>query len=193
MFMTILSKKLVIQTLARYMPNSSKRFLLAAFVSLTVASAQAQVVQAAGALKRGKSILDFYEAAIANPEQVLLLSLEIHGLFMGSSTRYKDLSNDLGQKVGWFKYDPIGLERIELRPEPSQSYQYGYYSITLKKLNFKQCEALSNHAALNKNFLRVELNGSPVFLNGSQQQTLALCKSQWFFQDGKNELKYVAY
>lgn len=175
------------------MPPSFTRFLITSFAAAAVASAHAQIIQATSTLMRGKSILEFYEVTIANPEQVLLLSLEIHSLFMGSSTRYKDLSNDLAQKVGWFNNGPMGLEHIELRPEPSQSYEYGYYSITLKKLSFKQCEVLSNHVALNRNFLRIELNGSPVFLNGSQQKTAVLCKSQGLFQDGKNELKYVAY
>jgi hypothetical protein len=169
------------------------RFFAFAISCLVATASQAQVIQAVGTLARGKDILEFYEAAIANPQQVLILSSEIQTLFFSSSTRYKDLSNDLAQKVGWFNSGPMGLEHIELKPEPSPSYQYGYYSITLKKLKSKQCELLSNHAALNRNFVRVELNGSPVFANGTQQQTVALCKSQWFFQDGKNELKYVAY
>lgn len=172
---------------------SLTRSLLIAISCLTVTPGQAQIIQSVGTLARGKNILEFYEAAIVNPQQVLLLSLEIHRLFLSSSTRYKDLSNDLAQKMGWFNKGPLGLEHIELKPEPSQGSQYGYYSITLKQLNFKQCEALSNYTALNQNFVRVELNGSPVFANASKQQAVAVCKSEWFFQDGKNKLKYVAY
>lgn len=172
---------------------SLPRFLFPVLSCLVAAASQAQVIQAVGTLTRGKNILEFYEAAIVNPQQVLILSLEIRTLFLGSSTRYKDLSNDLAQKVGWFNSGPLGLEHIELKPEPSPGYQYGYYSITLKNLKSKQCEVLSNYAALNRNFVRVELNGRPVFANGSQQQAVALCNSQWFFQDGRNELKYVAY
>lgn len=154
---------------------------------------QAQLVQAAGTLLRGKSVLEFYEAAVANPQQVILMSVEIRGLFANSSTRYKDLSNELAQKMKWFDVGPLGLEHVELKSEPSQGYQYGYYSITLKKLNLKQCEVLSNYKALNQNFVRVELNGNPVSLNGSPQQSVAVCKSQWFLQDGNNELKYIGY
>ena len=172
---------------------SLTRFLFCMLLCLVAAASQAQVIQAVGTLTRAKNILEFYEATIANPQQVLVLSLEIRSLFLGSSTRYKDLSNELAQKVGGFNSGPLGLEHIELKPEPSPGHQYGYYSITLKKLKSKQCEVLSNYAELNRNFVRVELNGSPVFADGAQQQTLALCKSQWFFRDGKNELKYVAY
>lgn len=142
---------------------------------------------------RGKSILEFYEAAIANPQQVLLLSVEIRSRFTGDSTRYKHLSNELAQSLGLFDAGPLGLDHIELGSEPSPSSEHGYYSIKLKKLNFKQCTALANHTPLNQNFVRVELNGVPVIANGATQQTLAVCRSQWFFQSGRNELKYVAY
>lgn len=169
------------------------RPLLVVILCLIASPGQAQIIQSMGTLVRGKSVLEFYEAAIVNPQQVLLLSLEIQRLFPSSSTRYKDLSNDLAQKMGWFNKGPLGLEHMELKPEPSQGSQYGYYSITLKKLNFRQCEALFNYTALSQSFVRVELNGSPVFFNGSPQQAVVVCRSEWFFQDGKNELKYVAY
>ena len=140
-------------------------------------------------LSKGKSFLDFYEAAIVNPQQLILLSSEIQVAFASVpiSIRYKDLSNDLAQKNGWFNEGPLGLEHIELKPEPMQSTRYGAYSITLKKLKFKQCEALSKHTALNQNFIRVELDGIPVLAIPSLEQAVAVCKA-----NGKNELKYVA-
>jgi hypothetical protein len=169
------------------------RFLLVAISCLTVTFAQAQIIQSLGALERGKSVLEFYEAAVVNPQQVLLLSLEIHNLYLSTPSRYKDLSNDVAEKMGLFNKGPLGLEYIELRPEPSPGSQYGYFSITLKKLKFKQCEVLANYTPLSHIFVRVELNGSPIFSNASPQQAVAVCKSESFFQDGKNELKYVAY
>lgn len=179
--------------LALSMSKPATYLRLFTLLCLLASSSHAQVMQAAGTLMRGKGILEFYEEAIENPQQVLLLSLEIRRLFHRSSTGYKDLNNGLAQKMGWFNYGSLELESMELKPEPSQSHQYGYYSITLKKLTSKQCEALANHTALNQNFVHVELNGSPVSSKVTPQRAVAVCKTQWFFQDGKNEVKYVAY
>lgn len=175
------------------MTSPFKHHLLAALLMLALTPCHAQLAGAVGAAIRGKSILDFYEAAIANPQQILLLSVEIKGLFDGSSTRYKGLNNDLVQKLGLFDAGPLGLDHIELRSESSPAYEFGYYSITLKKLTFKQCAMLSKHRALSGNFVRVDVNGNTVSVGGVPQQTTVPCKSQWFFQNGKNELKYVAY
>lgn len=169
-----------------------RHFLLAVSLLLTITPGHTQAIQAAGSLMRAGNILDFYEAAIANPAQVALLSLKVKERFYGVQTRYKDLSNELAQKFGWFDAGPFGLEYIELRPEPSPAYQYGFYSITLKKLKSTQCEVLSNDSGVNGNFLRIELNGSPVFVRDTPMKPVVECKSQWFFQDGQNELKYVA-
>lgn len=175
------------------MTTPLKQHLLITLLALIAMPCHAQIAGAIGTAMRAKSIFEFYEAAIENPQQVLLLSVEIRGLYRGGSTRYKDLNNALAQKLGLFDAGPTELEHIELRPEPSPTYEYGYYSITLKKLTFKQCTALSNHRALNQNFVRVELNGKVISPSGAPTKTITLCTSQWFFQDGKNELKYVAY
>ena len=174
----------------------SKIFTRIAVAAITIFASvllHAQALQAIGTLKRGKDLLDFYKAAISNPEQVFLLAIEIQSTFGQGQTRYKDLSNNLAQKFGLFYKGPLALDHIELRPEASPGYEYGYFSITLKQLTFKECEVLANYPAIDGNFVRVELNGTAVYSNGSRQQKIAACRSEWFFQDGKNELKYVSY
>lgn len=167
------------------------RLLLGLLVALVVMLSQAEILQTVGALKRGKDVVDFYKAAIENPQEVILLSLEIQSTFANSSNRFKDLSNDLAQKLGYFNVGPLGLDHVELRSEPSPSLPYGFYSITLKELKFKECEVLANYKAINDSFVRVELNGVPVSINGVRQKAVELCKSQWFFQEGKNVIKYI--
>ena len=166
------------------------RSFIAIVLWLATGLAQAQVVEAVATLVRGKSALDFYEAAVANPLQVLSLSASIQERF-SRSNGYGDLNNEFAQKSGLFDKGPMGLEYIELRPEPLGSSPYGAFSITLKRLKFKQCEVLSAHAALNGNFIRVELNGRPVSVHGVQREAIPICEAQWIFQDGKNEIKYV--
>jgi hypothetical protein len=175
------------------MATPHTQYFLVALLALTAAPCHAKIAGAVGTAMRAKSIVEFYESAIANPQQILVLSVEITSLYKGGSTRYKDLNNAIAQKQGLFDTGPLGLDHIELRPEPSPTYEYGYYSITLKRLSFKQCTALSNHSEVNKNFVRVELNGKIISPIEAPKKPMTPCTSEWFFQDGKNELKYVAY
>lgn len=173
------------------MPKIIVRVLLGLLAGLVVMLSQTEVIQTVGALKRGKDVVDFYKAAVENPQEIVLLSLEIQSTFANSSNRFKDLSNDLAQKLGYFNVGPLGLDHVVLRSEPSPSLPYGFYSIALKKLKFKECEVLANYKAINDSFVRVELNGVPVSVNGVRQKAVELCKSQWFFQEGKNVIKYI--
>lgn len=166
---------------------------LASAVLLFPAQSNAQVLGAVSTINRGKSILEFYEAAIANPQQLVLLSEHIRQTFANTPTRYDQLSNELAQNMGWFDKGPLGLSHIEVAPETSSGHKSGYFSITLKKLDFKQCEALANYRPINDMFVRVELNEVQVGGTSSPNPSTAVCKTAWFFQDGKNQLKYIGY
>lgn len=171
-------------------------FLTFSFNFIFINSAQAQVPQAAGvvnAVASSKDVIDFYEAAVKNPIQIVVLSSEIKQTFANSPDRYKGLNNEVARSLRYFESGPFGLENIELRPEPSSGHPYWNYSITLKQLKLKQCEMLAKNQAVNVNFIRVELNGKSIFTAGKQFDSDVACESQWFFQDGKNEIKYVGY
>ncbi len=162
----------------------------ALLVSAALSFAQAQAISTVGTLVEGKHVLDFYKTAINNPQQILILALNIEGLFSGGPDRYKGLSNEFAVKMKWFETGPLALEHIELSPEPLTTLPYGNYSITLKQLTEKECKALTNNS-INLFFVRVELNGATISARGNQIKAGEPCKSEWFFQDGKNELKYV--
>ncbi len=165
-------------------------FTVLATVSIQL---RAQALQVAGQLLRGKSVLEFYEAAVANPNQVILLESAIRELFAGRQNRYKELNNAIAQSFGLFQKGPLALEHLEVGPEPSQGHPHGYFSITLKKLSLKQCLSLSMNAALNSNFIRVSVNDVPLIIGGIEQPNSAPCRSQGWFEEGKNEMKYTGY
>lgn len=156
-------------------------------------SAGGQAANALGTLVRGKSVLDFYEAAIANPSEVITLASEIRKAFKLSPSRYEGLSNNFAQQAGWFQSGPLGLEHIELRPEPSSGHPFGHFSITIKKLSFEQCELLIGNSGVNANFVSVALNGEEVSPRDVHLSHEPQCKKQRLFQDGENAIKYVGY
>lgn len=159
--------------------------LLLAWAILTATPLQASTLSAPTTFLQGKEVWEFYKTAVNNPQQIFLLSLHIKEYFSDSSSGYKDLNNELAAKNDWFKGGLLGKEFIELGAEQSSNDDYDYYSITLKKLTFKQCNALSHNSRLNDLFERVEVNNLPV-------SNIKTCKSQWFFQSGKNTIKYIA-
>ena len=153
-------------------------------------AANAQALGAVGTALRGKSLLEFYEATVEDPSQVLVLAGDIQTFFRKlGHPGYKGL-NDEGVQVHLLGPSPLSKEWVDLSPEPSPAYEYGFFSITLKRLKFKQCEIIASNFALNGNFLSVELNGRPVSING--QQLPEVCRSQWPFQDGKNSLRFIS-
>ncbi len=168
-------------------------FSLSAFSSVACYAQASGALGAIGTLRRGQSALDFHKAAVANPKQIMLLAVQIRGLFANSSTGYKGLNNELAENVGWFMDGPLALNHIVLSSHPSSGYKYGYFSITLKQIKKRECQALANHASLNGNFDKVLVNGVPVFQRNNQRLSVSDCESQWFFQDGKNTVKYIGY
>lgn len=164
-------------------------FFLGILFFLDVAHAQVpQTVWTAGALANSKEVIDFYEAAVKNPIQIISISSEIKQIFASSPDRYKGLNNEVGRNLGFFKAGSLNLKNVELKPEPSAGHPYWNYSISLKRLELKQCEILVKNQALNDNFVRVELNGDSIFIAGKKSISDIACKSQWFFQDGKTRL-----
>lgn len=170
--------------------------LLVALVVFPAGACYAQVWTTLGAvksLKRGKTALDFYKAAIANPQQIILLAVQIRSLFAGAQPGYKGLNNELAENVGWFMGGPLALDHIVLSSHPSPGYEHGYFSITLKQMNHGDCRVLARHASLNGNFIKVLVNGVPVYMSGNQRWSASPCETQWFFQGGKNTVKYIGY
>lgn len=152
---------------------------------MATANTFASPLQAANTLSKGKDVWEFYKAAVANPAQITLLSLDIEGMFRDSSTRYQELNNKFAESVDWFKNGAMGADHITLQSEKSPDYEYGYYSITLKKLDFKQCQALANYPSFKGRFEHVEINDV-------KEGGAAACKSKWFTSDN-NSIKLVGY
>lgn len=175
------------------MPKHFKYLVALTACLFAATSSSAQVMPAISSLKQAKDIMDFYNSAIKNPTEIIILSGQIHVLFSSSPTRYKDISNTLLEKVGIFSNTMTDKDRFEVMPAPSPGYEYGYFSISMKKVTFKECQTLSHFSALNGNFVRVEQNGFRIHGEGAQKQPKPECINEWFFQDGKNEFKYVSF
>jgi len=60
-------------------------------------------------------------------------------------------------------------------------------------LTQKECQVLVNYPGFEKAFVRVELNNSNIYENEAKIEGEAQCKEEWFFQERKNELKYIGY
>ena len=167
------------------MSFSLSRTFIASVLCMTTANIFASPLQAASTLNKGKDVWEFYKAVVANPAQITLLSLDIESMFRDSSTRYQELNNKFAESVDWFKNGTLGADDITLQPEQSTDHEYGYYSITLKKLDFKQCQALANYPSFKDRFERIEINGV-------KEGGAAACKSKWFTSDN-NSIKLVGY
>ncbi|WP_421910612.1 hypothetical protein [Marinobacter sp.] len=155
-----------------------------------LATIQVNAQSVASTLIRGKNTFEFAEEVLANPQQLVALSLAIESRFQMQGD-YRGLSNRYAQNAGWFAKGPMGLEHIEVASEPTQHQAHGNYSITLRKLTFKECQFLANNRPIKAMFTSVQLNGKTVFGRGHQEQTGVLCDDEWFFQDGKNTIQYV--
>lgn len=165
------------------MSSSLSRFFIAPILCMATANIFANSLQAVGTLDKGKDVWEFYKAAVANPAQITLLSIDIEDMFRNESTRYKELNNKFAEHVGWFKNGALGADDINLSPEKSQSYEYDHYSITLRKLDFKQCQILANYRPFKDRFDHIEINGV-------KQGGAATCRSNWFSLDN-NSMKLV--
>lgn len=167
--------------------------LCLALVLLPEMSRSQELVETADSLHQAKEILDFYKAGIVNPSQIIILDSEIQSTFSLDPTRYKGLSNKLGQEMHWFEKGPLYLDYVEIGPSPSPASDYGYFSIKMKKLKKDECEVMVGYAKLMPSLVRANLNGRPVFNDGRYVENGPQCESQWFFQDGKNVVEFISY
>jgi len=154
-------------------------------------TSQAQVTQALATTARAKNALEFYEGGVGVPQQLIFLSSSIQLHFGTDVHRYKGLSNELALQLGWFDLGPLLPGHVELQPEETNRFHYGRFSITLNKISVRQCELLSHNKGLNSLFFSVELNGTQIYRDKSDHT--AVCETEWFFQAGKNKIKYVSY
>lgn len=167
-----------------------KKLNILVVVSILSVAYQAHAQSVATTLLRGKQAFEFVEAVVANPQQLIALSLGIEGRFRMQG-HYEGLNNQYAQNAGWFAKGPAGLDHIGVASEPTKHQRHGNYSITLHKLTFKECEVLANYVPFNSHFVSVELNGNRVSSQGTQMGAVLDCESEWFFQEGKNTIKYV--
>ncbi|WP_247845702.1 hypothetical protein [Marinobacter alexandrii] len=167
-----------------------KKLKIIVVVSLVSVASHVHAQSVATTLLRGKQAFEFVEAAIANPQQLIALALGIEGRFRMQGN-YEGLDNQYAQDAGWFVTGPAGLDHIEVASEPTKHQRHANYSITLRKLTFKECEVLSNYVPFNAHFVSVELNGDRVSSKRNHVEDVLGCENEWFFQDGKNTIKYV--
>lgn len=167
------------------MSFSLSRIFIAPILCMATANIFANPLQVASTLNKGNDVWEFYKAAVANPVQITFLSNDIESMFRDSSTRYQELNNKFAESVNWFKNGTMGADYITLQSEKSPDYEYGYYSITLKKLDFKQCQILANYPPFKGRFEHVEINDA-------KEGGAAACKSKWFTSDN-NSIKFVSY
>ncbi|MHA5498459.1 hypothetical protein ACVSNS_01505 [Pseudomonas aeruginosa] len=123
-------------------------------------STLANPAQAVTTLKKGIDIMELHEAIVQNPNQLLFLATNIEATFRSNPTGYKDLSNEYAESVNWFANGTKGRDQITLQPETSSDFEYGFYSIELQGLDFKECQTLTRHPLLTDVFENIKVNGT---------------------------------
>jgi hypothetical protein len=162
-----------------------------ALMALLSASSQAQVLRSIGAIKQGMDVNQLQRAAVDIPSQVIQISIQIQMTFSSSPSRYAGLDNNVAKSAGWLVGGPLTSDRIELESEPMGILHAGAFSIALKKLTHKDCEMLARNSGLETLSTRIDLNGHAIFRSGARLGEAPTCDSEWFFQDGSNDLKFV--
>ncbi len=136
-------------------------------------------------LKRGNDVLDFHQAVIQNPQALIMMHFDIVSIFQYSGNKYKDLNNELAVKLGIIKNLTFsGLEQVTFFHSPLNGYPYRAYSVEFSGVSYQDCIVLANYKPLQGIFENIKINGNPTNKGLS-------CKEEWFFQSGKNILKYV--
>ncbi len=114
-----------------------------------------------------------------------MMHLEIVGLFHNSANQYQDFDNDLAVKLGVLKNLSFsGLEKVNFSSAPFNERPYAAYSAEFSNVSYKGCIALAGYKPFEKIFISIEINGNSINQGG-------LCHKEWFFQSGKNKIRYV--
>lgn len=136
-------------------------------------------------LKRGKDVLDFHQAFAQNPQTLIMMHLKIIGVFRGSGSQYQDFNNELAVKLGIIESLAFsGLEKVTFSHASINGQPFRAYSAEFSGVSYRDCLALANYRPFEDTFESIEVNGERI------NKGLG-CKKEWFFQSGKNTLKYV--
>ncbi len=160
-----------------------------------IGATSAQIIEAAeGAhsVLELKDAIDFYRDFVVAPTKIAELHDEVVQLYAGDGNRYEGISTALAVKMGWISNDPEQLRNMKLLAVPSMSSSFGYFDIRLGGLTAQQCTDLVTNLAVDSMFVRVLLNGQIVARRGHLTNNDAGCRSQWFWQTGKNVIDYIS-
>ena len=143
-------------------------------------------------LHEAKAALNFanVENTIAN---LSVLIADITTAYLPDAGRYSGLSNKLAIESGWLIRDPENFHYIKLSVFRSHLSHKNDFSIKLSRIPYNECELLTSASRTLQDVTRIYLNGTLVFEHGRVILESEPCKSQWFFEKGKNTLQYVGY
>lgn len=136
---------------------------------------------------KAKTVLDFHQAFITNPSALVQLHLNIKTYFSTSNNRYEDISNKLVEQLGFIKSLKFsGLQSVQFSPENINNIAHGAYSIKFFNVSFEDCVVLEKYKPIHDMF-------KIIIINGVNLKNGGICYDEWFWQDGKNTLKFVGY
>lgn len=151
-----------------------------------------EIAESGEMLHEAKVALNFANVAntIANLSGLIA---DITTAYLPDADRYSRLSNKLAIESGWLSRDPAESDYIRLSVYRSHIRHRNDFSIKLSRIPYKECELLTSTSRALQDVTRIYLNGRLVFGHGRAIRGSKSCKSQWFFEKGKNTLQYVGY